>query len=777
MKRLLFLLLLIPVLSFGQEVYTYTVLAPSVLSDGNTVAWYIADDLTTITKDGSNRVSQWDDYLGSGHDLIQATDTWKPLWSADGILFDGVDNWMKTAAFTWEQPEMIYMVVKQVTWIASGIIIFDGNTNDKGKLVQYIATPGIGVYAGNISAQNNNLVIDTWSIVRVLFNGASSKLQVNETAATTGNFGANNMGGFTLASKGTPAGVWANIQIKEIILRNIDDTDADEQAIYNYLESKCLKNNAPYVLPYNGKILIKPFVFMDNVYKLNISDPPDFLGQTGFDIDMDDVSNPNTLDIDFYVANTSSTWLNLSTAHFESTDIYTSPPPDFTRLATHLNYGSYWESINNDAFFNQIKSIRFEDRWNKLSDSIAANLGTEKKLSDYVDLTAAYNDLLDGDQLNIDTDYLVPSSETLPYIYADDIIIYSSNKSKITIDDNNTNIFDVIRVYGDSVSIVGLSIDGNRYNQSIGHTGILLSGDYNNIIGCDVRNSRGHDIAIWGYGGLVAGNIGLVSGDDCIAVGGDASDVVVEFNICGLSDNISGFSTGIELDDGPNTSWISKNIVYGQFINAAGYNAHIHDGSNSIYDINWSENLSLYNTSPLKIWSESSTGETINNCTINKMKNTGLTGDVTLENCNYITLENCDFTYNMIYLSPTCYHTTIKSNLIKYITSRGQYNIIQNNNVYPINAGIGIYLNGAANDQIINNRIINLNGAQTAFYLSNSDGNIVSGNVTVADFDYGVLLVGTSDGNTGSSNNFNSITNVVNRVLDNSSGSNNITYN
>ena len=39
---------------------------PSVITDGNTVGWWIADDLTTITKNGSNVVSQWRDKLGGG---------------------------------------------------------------------------------------------------------------------------------------------------------------------------------------------------------------------------------------------------------------------------------------------------------------------------------------------------------------------------------------------------------------------------------------------------------------------------------------------------------------------------------------------------------------------------------------------------------------------------------------------------------------------------------------------------------------------------------------
>src|ERR1035437_7652790 len=83
---------------------------PSILTDGNTVAWYDFNQASTITKDASNNVSRWNDYLGSGHDLIQATTANKPVWSANGILSDGVTKIMKTATFTYNQPEFIYIV-------------------------------------------------------------------------------------------------------------------------------------------------------------------------------------------------------------------------------------------------------------------------------------------------------------------------------------------------------------------------------------------------------------------------------------------------------------------------------------------------------------------------------------------------------------------------------------------------------------------------------------------------------------------------------------------
>jgi hypothetical protein len=206
---------------------------------GNTVGWYASDDLTTITKDGANAVSRWNDKLLSGRDLIQATGTNQPLWSADGVLFDGSDNFMKTTAFTWNQPEFIYMVVKQITWVDTESI-FDGNTLHSGVFQQRTLTPGLKVYADSFSDINSNLTLDTWGIVRVLFNhdvAGGSKLQVNNTIPITGDFGISNMGGFILGCKANIAS-WANIQVKEIILRNVADSVPNETSIYNYLATK-----------------------------------------------------------------------------------------------------------------------------------------------------------------------------------------------------------------------------------------------------------------------------------------------------------------------------------------------------------------------------------------------------------------------------------------------------------------------------------------------------------------------------------------------------------
>ena len=227
------------VATFASQAVTNNILEPipDILNDGNTVAWF--DMNNNVTKDGSDRVSSWGDRSGLGHNLLQSgLDGLKPIWSADGILFDGFNDYMKCTTFDLKQPTMIYAVIKQITWVA-GDVIWDGNAAaNRCGLTQVTSSPRIGsfsVWTQNVT--NDNLAVDTWGIVRAIYNGASSSLQVNNAAAGTGTNNDNEPDGFTLGCTYIATAA-SNIQVKAIIIRKISDSAGDQTSIYNYLAAK-----------------------------------------------------------------------------------------------------------------------------------------------------------------------------------------------------------------------------------------------------------------------------------------------------------------------------------------------------------------------------------------------------------------------------------------------------------------------------------------------------------------------------------------------------------
>lgn len=221
------------------DIYPEEPAYPVVLEDGNTVGWYLSDDLTTITKDGSDFVSEWRDYLGSGRDLAQTIGDGQPKWVLDdGILFDGISNNIR-ASFTLIQPAFIYIVFKQVSWTNSDRI-FDGiNNGFPMTFSQFGTEPDLWMYAADNGFDVlNSISVGNYMIARNLYNGSSSKCTINTNTPTLGTVGTlKSIDGFVLGSN-EDAGECSNIQVKEVILRKIADAAQDEQDIYDYLANK-----------------------------------------------------------------------------------------------------------------------------------------------------------------------------------------------------------------------------------------------------------------------------------------------------------------------------------------------------------------------------------------------------------------------------------------------------------------------------------------------------------------------------------------------------------
>jgi hypothetical protein len=207
---------------------------PAILDDGNTVGWFDMNNNITSVADV---VSAWGDKSGLDHHLLSGVGN-RPLWTEDGVYFDGFNDYMKCDAFDLKQPMMIYAVIKQVAW-ASGDVLWDGNgASNRCGLTQVTSTPRLAsfsVWTQNVI--NDNLAVDTWGIVRAIYNGASSSLQVDNTAKATGTNNNNEPDGFVLGGTYIGTGA-ANICVKALIIRKISDGADDQTAIYNYLATK-----------------------------------------------------------------------------------------------------------------------------------------------------------------------------------------------------------------------------------------------------------------------------------------------------------------------------------------------------------------------------------------------------------------------------------------------------------------------------------------------------------------------------------------------------------
>lgn len=199
------------------------------------VAWFDADNGTTLN---AGNVSGWLDQFGNGHNASQATPSDQPLLVTspfNAIRFDGVDDFLKTAAFTLNQPETVYVLLKQITWTALDTF-FDGDTADRGEVRQRFTgtTPEIEAFSGVISPANSELALNTYGVISAVFNGASSIFGVNNNTPFSGNLGTNNMGGINIGRYGG-GGRNANIEVRQLIVYSAAHDLATRTKVINYL--------------------------------------------------------------------------------------------------------------------------------------------------------------------------------------------------------------------------------------------------------------------------------------------------------------------------------------------------------------------------------------------------------------------------------------------------------------------------------------------------------------------------------------------------------------
>lgn len=197
--------------------------------------WYRSDLGITM----GTGVKIWADQSGGGHDLVQNTGTLQPalitnqLNGFSALRFDGVDDCMQTLLFTYGPPATIFAVFK-VRAYANMTSIYDGSVTFTGTLRMQPASPSVVTYAGVNLFDATNLPLAAYTLSTVIFNGASSVIQFGNVAQTTGDTGANPIGGFTLGSR-TDFVDNSQIDVVEIIITNTAASTTDRNNVKAYI--------------------------------------------------------------------------------------------------------------------------------------------------------------------------------------------------------------------------------------------------------------------------------------------------------------------------------------------------------------------------------------------------------------------------------------------------------------------------------------------------------------------------------------------------------------
>ena len=199
-----------------------------------------ASESSTITKDSSNLVSQWNDFSSQGNNISQATSSKQPLFVENVqngrpvIRFDGSNDMLQRTTYVngaLTQPNTVFYVGKiggnEDFTFASGTLGSENSVLTTGS--------NLTMYAGSIYGADN--AVTTLQQYTFLYNTTSSTMRVNGSQTDTGSVGTHTMQGFTVGANYTDA-QWSAIDVCEILVYNgtLSDTNRDE--IESYLMEK-----------------------------------------------------------------------------------------------------------------------------------------------------------------------------------------------------------------------------------------------------------------------------------------------------------------------------------------------------------------------------------------------------------------------------------------------------------------------------------------------------------------------------------------------------------
>ena len=205
----------IPILMGGAAFAPSDIAGLQLWLDANDASTLFTDAAGTTPAGNGDVVGHWADKSGNSNNVTQATTSKKPTLQ-NGILnglpvvrFDA-DDWLRINPFvsgTITQPNTTFVVYKISAVSGSTQVILGGVTNGNRQLIlKDPAADKLGLFAGAVLLSGETA--DTnWHIASAVFNGASSFLRLDGTQIVSGNPGAENQEGATLAATFNAAGV------------------------------------------------------------------------------------------------------------------------------------------------------------------------------------------------------------------------------------------------------------------------------------------------------------------------------------------------------------------------------------------------------------------------------------------------------------------------------------------------------------------------------------------------------------------------------------------
>lgn len=222
---------------------------PALAALGTLRAWYKADSL--VLNDG-DAVASWTDESGNSRHAVQATGANKPLYKTNivngrpAIKFDGVNDFLATASFgATTQPMTIYFVAQRVGTTASGYQLADGIVVGNRMTLESVVTTGLPLIFAGASLSGIEDLGSSAFLFKAVFNGASSKISINDIHHATGSASTGTITGITLGAAYNGTAGWNGYIAEAMYFDGAVTTDND----FAIKRSLMAKYGIPYFSP------------------------------------------------------------------------------------------------------------------------------------------------------------------------------------------------------------------------------------------------------------------------------------------------------------------------------------------------------------------------------------------------------------------------------------------------------------------------------------------------------------------------------------------------